>query len=105
MLKRVIRANTQNLTNNVKRICNYLEVGRPMFVDSVVNGYRVNMGSLIGRVTDEETASELVKEIYDNLGIDCKYRIRSGYGPKSGTYDLIIPYAHDDELLNYDYKS
>ena len=104
-MKRVIKSNLQNSTNNVKRICNYLEVGRPMFVDSVANGYRVNMGSLIGTVTDKETASELVKEIHDNLGIDCMYRIRRGYGPKSGTYDLIIPYAHDDELLNYDYKS
>ena len=94
-------ANTS--TNNVKRVCNYFQVGRPLFVDKMKNGYRIKISSLVKGVEDETQAQQVVDEISENLGIDCTCRKRGGYG-NPGTWDLIIPFAADDETVEYNYS-
>lgn len=105
MKRVIIGSSSASATNNVKRVCNYFQVGRPMYVDRCALGYRVNAASFSNSyVKDPETAQSIVDEIRDELGIECVARIRRGYSKLAGTYDIIIPVADDDEVLNYEYR-
>ncbi len=92
-------------TNNVKRVCNYFGVSRPMNVDLVTRGYRVNAAVFSGHwVKDAQEAQEIVDDIYRALKISCTARMRSGYGKLAGTYDIIIPFADDNEPIQFEYS-
>ena len=95
-----IYANKSTTTNNVKRICNHLQWSRFRDMTPTTHGYRC----CIGKGWAEDELQELINDIRDNLGINCTYRVRGGYGVLSGVYDLIIPYANDDEELVYQYR-
>jgi len=75
--------------NNVRRIFN--KIGwKPAFIDPMTNGYRVNLGPW--------SFSNAI-QYFQNSGIDVKkekleFRIRGGYGHKSGTVDVIVPYSN-----------
>lgn len=83
---------TSGNTNNVKRALNALDWRRPMFVDKVTHGYRVRLSQ------QEDVANELAKKIKDKTGIEVQ--VRRG-GPGRRGYDAIIPFATDDEKLEY----
>lgn len=105
MKKVIVGSSVANETNNVKRVCNYFQVGRPMYVDRCARGYRVNASLFSDNyVKDSETAQSIIDEIRDKLGIECIARIRRGYSRLAGTYDIIIPIADDDEVISYEYR-
>lgn len=92
-------------TNNIKRVCNYCHVPRPSYTTKIQQGYRVNVWDMdLGMIIDdEEQIQKLVDSIYKDTGVDCAFRRRRGNGVRAGEYDLIIPYATDDEELDYEY--
>lgn len=104
MKKYVKSASASTRTNNVKRICNYFQVGRPMFCDPSVYGYRVTLGALRRATKDQAEAEAVSDEIERELGITCRVRPRRGYGGMADYYDIIIPYADDDEVITYEYN-
>lgn len=88
-------------TNNVKRFCNILGISKPNFVDPMSSGYRIHFGE--DNWSQEQVESYLVQKGVRPLV--SKIRKRGGYGYNSGGWDLIIPYANENEPpIDYMYK-
>lgn len=87
---------TKGNTNNVKRVMNALEMGRPLFVDKMTHGYRTCIGDV-----DEEYANRIKEYIKQKTNIEIQIRKRRC---TKSTYDMIIPFAIDDENLKYEFS-
>jgi len=63
---------------------------KPSFVDPMTHGYRVSLGRLL----DASEKAALASKIRSACGVSCTFRERTGYGPKSGKTDIIIPFKN-----------
>lgn len=84
--------------NNVIRICNYYEWSKPMFLDEVINGFRLSLGYSIDNEDDIKQVSMMAAEIKAALNIQVTFRPRRGYGDRAGKFDLIVPASPEAEI-------